>query len=367
MSEALGLLLPFDRVSLVLAGITVLFVVLLLVVSESPRWLYSHGKIKEARDTLAFLRGPKANMDSELEGIRQAVEKDENITIWQQMVAFRDPQIYHPFLLSLGLMFFQQFCGINVVIFYSTQIFEQAGLQDPEIITTFLIGLLQVFFAVISVILAAPFGRKTLLLASSVGMLVNLTVLGVYFLIHDDICHGCLGVNCTDSKNFIHENDFSPCNADGIGWVAVMAASVYVVAFALGWGPVAWTMMAELLPLRVRTPAGSIATFVNWMFAYAVTQSFKKYARAVTQKFTWWSFGVIVVASIVFVIVLLPETKGKTLEDIEGCFEQGQVVYCDCSCARRKSGAKRRMARGRRSKSSLVAENGVDNDLSTSL
>ena len=345
--------MPFDRVSLILAGIVTLFEVLLLFVAESPRWLYRRGKVDEAKKTLVFLRGPRANIDEELEAIKQVIEKVDKSTLFQQLIEFRHRQVYHPFILCIFLMFFQQFSGINAVTFYSTQIFQQAGLSHPELISTFVVGGIQIIATLISVFLMIPFGRKLLLVVSSLGMLVSVIILGIYFLIHDDICHGCLGVNCTDSSDHIHLNDSPPCNESGISALAVISVTIYIITFALGWGPIPWTMMSELLPLRARTLGASFATFLNWMFAYTITQSFPKYVVAVSRKFAWWNFGVLLAASVVFVILFLPETKGQTLEDVEECFEQGQIMYIPCR--KERDGAKKKK-RKRKKRSTKEAE-----------
>ena len=362
VSQGFGALLPFDRVSLILAGIVTLFEVLLLFITESPRWLYRCGKVEEARKTLVFLRGPRVNVDKELEAIKQVIEKVDKSSLLQQLIEFRYRQVYHPFILCILLMFFQQFSGINAVTFYSTQIFQQAGLSRPELISTFVVGGIQIIATLISVFLMIPFGRKFLLVVSALGMLVSVVCLGVYFLIHDDICHGCLGVNCTDSSGHIHLNDSPPCSESGISALAVISVTVYIIAFALGWGPIPWTMMSELLPLRARTLAASFATFLNWMFAYAITQSFPKYAVAVSRKFAWWDFGIILAASVVFVIVFLPETKGHTLEDVEECFEQGQIVYVG-----NRDGVKRKRVKGIKSRLPSGVGEDAEEDFSTSL
>ena len=129
--------------------------------------------------------------------------------------------------------------------------------------TTFLVGGLPIVFTLI-LFLIGLFGWKFLLVMSTLTMLISVVCLGVYFLIHDDICHGCLGVNCTDSSGHIHLNNSPPCSESGISALAVISIALYVIGFALGWGPIPWTMMSELLPLRARTLAASFATFLNW-------------------------------------------------------------------------------------------------------
>ena len=345
------MVLPFDRVSLILAGVAGLFIFLLLMVSEFPRWLYRCGRVAEARDTLHFLRGPQADVNKELEAIREVLDKMGKSSLWKQILEFREKRVFHPFLLCLLLMFFQQCSGVNSIIFYSTQIFQQAGIHDAKLLSTFLVAGIQIVATLGSVFFMILFGRKSLLVTSSLGILLSLVTLGVYFLIHDDICHGCLGKNCTDSDDHVWANSYSPCSSSGIGVLAILSTSIYMVAFSIGWGPIPWTMMSELLPLCVRTLAASVATFLNLMFAYIVVQSFPKYSEAVTLKFTWWTYATVVAASIAHVVFFLPETKRQTLEEVEGAFEKGEIIYLSCG----KSGVNSNSEQRRRTTKKKVA------------
>ena len=321
--EALGFkpdtFLKFTDVSLIAASIVTLYAVLLLFVVESPPWLYKKGRDLEGNRTLNFLRGPKADIPKEIHGIRSSVEKS-NFTVVDQLKAFKQRAVFVPFLLVLGLMFFQQFSGINAAIFYSSQIFASAEISNPTLVTLFAVGLVQIFSTFISVILVDLLGRKILLTISSGGMLLSSAGLGVYFLVFDDYCGGNLGG--------VHPNQqLDVCHGTAFGGLAIACVVIFVISFSLGWGPLTWSMMSELLPLQVRGLGGAIATFVNWTFAFVITIAFAPYTAAVTPKFAWWSFSLVMLVSVFFVLLLMPETKGKKLEEIEDHFRAGQVVY----------------------------------------
>ena len=322
--EALGYnpekFLTYTDVSLIAAAIVTIFAFLLLFVPETPSWLYKKGKDLEGNLTLNFLRGSRANVPNEINGIKSVLENSANFTILDQLKSFRHRPIYLPFILVFCLMFFQQFSGINAGIFYSTQIFENAKVQHSTLVTLLAVGLVQIFATFVSVLLIDFLGRKKLLVISSTGMLLSSASLGVYFLIFDHYCNACLGDDCYEEK-------LAVCHHTAFGGLAIASVVVFIVTFSLGWGPIPWLMMSELVPLRSRGLSSAIATFFNWTFAFVITIAFTDYAQAVTPKFAWWSFSIIMLVSIPFVLFLLPETKGKKLDEIERHFERGQVLY----------------------------------------
>ena len=321
--------LKFTDVALVTGSIVTLYAILLLFVVETPSWLYKKRRDLEGNRTLNFLRGPKANIPKEIRGIRSGIEDTESFTILDQLKAFRKQAVFLPFMLVFGLMFFQQFSGINAAIFYSSQIFESAKVSNPTLVTLLAVGLVQIFATFISVILVDLLGRKVLLTVSSSGILVSSAGLGVYFYIFNHFCKSCLGSSCKNTELEI-------CHHPAFGGLAIACVVVYIISFSLGWGPLTWSMMSELLPLKVRGLAGAIGTFINWTFAFIITVAFAGYTGEVTPKFAWWSFSLVMLASLFFNLFLLPETKGRKLEEIEEHFKEGQVVYIPCKRDRRR-------------------------------
>ena len=326
--EALGFkpssFLKYTDVALIAAGILTLFAFLLLFVVESPSWLYNKGMDLEGNRTLNFLRGPNANILKEIRGIRSVVENVKSFTIIDQLKAFKNRWVYLPFILVLGLMFFQQFSGINAAIFYSSQIFSSAEVSNPTLVTLLAVGLTQIFATFLSVVMVDLLGRKILLTISSSGMLISSAGLGVYFLIFYHYCDGGLGTQVGSGVSL------SICQKSDFGGLAIACVVVFIIAFSLGWGPITWSMMSELLPLQVRGLAGAVATFVNWTFAFIITLAYSDYSKAVTPKFAWWSFSFVMLLSIFFVLFFLPETKGRKLEEIESHFREGHIIYNPC-------------------------------------
>ena len=322
--EALGFkpdsFLTYTDVSLIAAGIITLFATLLLFVVETPSWLYKKGNDLQGNRTLNFLRGPRADIPKEIRGIRSIIVDTERYTILDQLKAFKDRQVYHPFILALCLMFFQQFSGINAAVFYSSQIFEGAKVANPTLISLLAVGLVQIASTLVSVLLVDLLGRKILLTISSSGMFVSSAGIGIYFYIFESFCNSCLGQDC-------EHHHLSVCEKTSFGGLAIACVVIFIVSFSLGWGPIAWSMMPEMLPLRVRGLASSFATLLNWTFAFIITIAFNNYVKAVTAKFAWWSFSFVMAVSIPFVLFLLPETRRRKLEDIEKMFKTGKILH----------------------------------------
>lgn len=160
-----------------------------------------------------------------------------------------------PLAISIGLMFFQQFSGINAVMFYSVSIFELAGSSINSNLATIILGAVNIASTLVSNALIDRVGRKILLYASNFGMVISLGVFGLYFFL---------------KQQAEHDADGNPPP----GWLPLVALMVYVVCFSLGFGPIPWLMMGEIFPSRIRGAAASMATAFNWACTFVVTKSF---------------------------------------------------------------------------------------------
>lgn len=327
------------QIAFIAAGFVVIFEVLMLLTSETPRWLLSKHKDKKAIQVLKVLRGPNFHITKELEQIKASVRRSYSVV--EQLMQFQHRSIFIPFFLVLVLMFFQQFSGINVAIFYASHVFLEAGLSKRQVnlIVAVAIGVVQVFATLVSVVLVDCLGRKVLLTISSIGMSLSSLVLGIYFYVYDHTCNGCLvgdpACNSTIAADSIHQH--FPCDTTKFGYLAVVCIIIFIISFSLGWGPIPWTSMSELMPNRVRTLAGSIATFTNWSFATIITMCFKYYSRPpINNDGAWWTFSLIMFVAIFVVILFLPETKGHSLEEIQEHFEQGHIFAVSCLSRQRQ-------------------------------
>jgi sugar porter (SP) family MFS transporter len=257
----------------------------LFFVSETPSWLISHDRQAEADAVLHKIEGTHAK-ESLVRG-----QKEEDSPTKRHFKALFSPAVRLPFLIGIGVAVFQSITGINTVIYYAPQIFELAGYQTPEtaLFATILVGVINVIVTIISLWLIDRIGRRPLLIAGLIGMGLSLVVLGISFLEQ----------------------------GAALGLTAVLALLIYVAFFAVSLGPVAWLIISEIYPLGIRGRAMGIATFSNWLCNYFVSLTFLTLIQEIGVSGTFWIYAVICLLGLWFVVKLVPETKGKTLEEIQ--------------------------------------------------
>ncbi|MEJ2662950.1 MAG: sugar porter family MFS transporter [Spirochaetia bacterium] len=259
----------------------------LLPMPDSPRWLFGQGRTEKATEVLRHIRG-HADVSGEVKEMRLSIEKQSGS--WAQVFS---PHLRPALIVGIGLAVFQQFTGINTVIYYAPTIFQFAGFRSASaaILATVGVGVVNMLLTVVALMLLDRVGRRPLLLTGLVGMTAGLTVLGIVFLFGG--------------------------TAAIVGGVSVAALMLYVGSFAVGLGPVFWLMIAEIYPLKVRGLAMSAATVVNWGANLLVAVTFLTLIRALGKAGTFWLYAVISLGSWFFVYFLVPETKGRSLEYIE--------------------------------------------------
>ena len=291
-------------VALVAIGCTLIFAIAVIFLPETPRWLIANRQRLRANAILYRLRGPKANIVREMNTLEKAIEKEEEFSFVDQVKMLSQRSSLIPLIFSIVLMFFQQFCGINVIIFYAGNVLETARVKNANISADFGVGVIQVIFTLISVLLVDLLGRRVLLTLGGALLSLSTAALGIFFFLeHQYPNNGTI-------------------QSEGFQYIAVACLAVFIIGFSLGWGPIPWLMMGELAPLQIRGIVSGIATALNWSFSAIITVSFSKYSSVVHPYGAWWTFAVISALSIVFVLVFLPETRGKDLEDIQEYFEK---------------------------------------------
>lgn len=268
---------------------------------ETPHWYLSKGRRKDAKEALLWLRGGKdaADVDDELRAAEACVggsdaakgraEGEDGVR------ALFKREYLRPVGIALGLMLFQQFSGINAVIFYTVKIFQDAGSSVDEFVSTMVVGAVNLAAVVVATALIDRLGRKVLLVASAAAMAAALAVLGTFFYL--------------SAKTDV---DVSAC-----GWLPLLSFVVFVVGFSLGFGPIPWLMMGEILPADIRGPAASLATGVNWACTFVVTKAFPDVVASVGSHAAFWGFCAVCCGALAFVLLCVPETRGRTLEEIE--------------------------------------------------
>ena len=287
----LGLVFHWYTIAAVAGVIPVVAVLLSLRIPETPRYLVLQNRKAEAYSALMWLRGTSSsNVEDELRDIEDSLGPDVKVA-WSE---FLEPQLKKPLIVAVGLMILQQVSGINVVMFYTVSLFESAGFTSGEKITVG-IGLCQVIFTFASCLLMDRAGRRFLLFLSGAMMAVTCFGFGIYF--HFQITQN---INVT--------------------WLAVASMLFYIVGFSLGWGPIPMLIMSEIFPVKARGAATGITTVAVWVAAFIVTKEFSVMQQAIGSNSVFYLFGICCLLGIIFVHKLVPETKGKSLEDIEMYF-----------------------------------------------
>ncbi|XP_043968083.1 solute carrier family 2, facilitated glucose transporter member 8 [Gambusia affinis] len=275
-----------------------LLMVAMCFMPETPRFLLSKGKRREAEEALRFLRGPDAPIEWECSRIEDACNEQGSTF---HLSDLKDPGVFKPLLISILLMVFQQMTGINAIMFYAEDIFVQAHFKESELASV-IVALIQVIFTGIAAVIMDRAGRKVLLVISGVAMMLSTTAFGVYFYLTPKVPSGALA---------------PPAD---LTWLALASMAVFIAGFAIGWGPIPWLIMSEVIPIRVRGFAGAAVVLSNWGMAFVVTKTFQDMMNLLTSAGTFWLFACMCGLNIIFTVIFVPETKGKSLEQIETLF-----------------------------------------------
>lgn len=230
--------------------------------------------------------------------------------------AFVQPQLYRPLIIGCMLMVFQQFSGINSILFFCDDIFNSAGIKWHASI---LVAVVLFVFTAIACLVVDLCGRRILLLIGSVAMFVCMFLLGLYYdLVETDDVNAA----CIFGHKVCHTVELGK-----ISWLAITCVLVYTATFAVGWGPLPWVMMGELFPPRARGQASSIVTIVNLVFTFVITKTFKSFKETFHEQGTFWFYAGFCLLSLVYTLFQVPETKGKSLEEIERSFSPSNTQF----------------------------------------
>ena len=228
------------------------------------------------------------------------------------------PALRKPLIIGVFLMIFQQMSGVNAVLFYAKNIFDEAKIHKAELASD-LFSLAQFVATGVACLIVDRVGRRILLLIGSFGMLVCMACVGLYYELKITTTNPTKSTIALQSVSSVSHS----VHADDIAWLVVGGALLFIIFFSLGWGPLPWLLMSEVFPPRAKGLAGSICTLVNWLFVFIVTKTFHSMVERMQEQYTFWFFGGWCLLSFIFVYFLVPETKGRSLEEIEHYFSEG--------------------------------------------
>jgi sugar porter (SP) family MFS transporter len=270
---------------------SVLFLVATFLVPESPRWLAAKGRTQQALAVLERLGG-RDYAEQVLADFRTASEAQPQRPLLRELLS---PDVGRVLVLAVVLAVLQQWCGINVIFNYAQEIFSAAGYQVSDILFNIVVtGAVNVVFTLIALAVIDHYGRRVLLLTGVSGLVIIYAVLGALYHLH------------MQGKPML---------------VLVLAA---IACYAMSLAPATWVVIAEIFPNRIRGSAMSIAITALWTACFLLTFTFPLLNAALGAAGTFWTYAAICLAGLLFLLFRLPETRGKTLEQIETDLRMGR-------------------------------------------
>ncbi|XP_076270730.1 trehalose transporter 1-like protein [Rhynchophorus ferrugineus] len=279
-----------------LIPLVLFYVVFGFFVPQSPYDVVKAGNHKQAKDILVKLRN-RTSVEKELAFIVDTTEAALNEKVGLSTI-FQSRGLCKGLIISNGLMVFQQFSGICAVLGYMQSIFDMSGSSIPSIYSAMIIGVVQLLANAASAQIVDAAGRKILLIISHVFSLLSLLSLGAYFYLK-----------------------LSNYNVDQINWLPITSLVIYMIAFNLGLANMPWVVLSELFPSNVKSIASAITSFFCFFLSFFITMCFPFLSAAIGIAGSFWLFAGVLVCGFVFCVVLVPETKGKSILEIQNILE----------------------------------------------
>ncbi|KAJ4755834.1 Sugar transporter [Rhynchospora pubera] len=285
-----------------------------LVMPESPRWLVMKGKLGKAQEVLTHLTASLEDAKTQLEEIKETAgipkestsevvpvpKQSHDKSVWKELIMKPTPSVCRILITVLAIQFFQQASGIDTVVLYSPRVFEKAGMKSNSTLlgATMAVGLVKTISIPVAMILSDRVGRRSLLITGTAGMAASLVMLG-------------LGLQIGDG---------SVMNQTWIVVVCIVAVLSYVSFFSIGIGPLTMAYSSEIMPLKLRAQGVALGMAMNRTVCGVVTMTFISLYEAITIAGSFYLYAGIAGMACAFVYICLPETKGKSLEEIEVLF-----------------------------------------------
>ena len=261
-----------------------LFFILSFIIPESPRWLATVQKTTQARAILLRIGGEQY-ADQTLDELAQLTDKKEEKVNWGALLK---PGVRNVLIIGIVLAIFQQWCGINVIFNYAHEIFSEAGYVVSDVLMNIVVtGVTNVIFTFVAIYTVDKWGRRSLMFVGSAGLAVIYGILGTCYFFEVS------------------------------GWPMLLLVVMAIACYAMSLAPVVWVVLSEIFPVRIRGMAMAISTFFLWAACFLLTYTFPILNEAVGASGTFWLYGAICLSGFFFIRAKLPETKGKTLEELE--------------------------------------------------
>lgn len=261
-----------------------LFFILAFIIPESPRWLATVGQTEKAGRILARIGGESYARQT-LAELGQLTDQKKEGGEWRSLLR---PGVRNVLVIGIVLAIFQQWCGINVIFNYAHEIFSEAGYAVSDVLMNIVVtGVTNLVFTFVAIYTVDKWGRRTLMFVGSAGLAIIYGILGTCYF---------LGIS---------------------GWPMLLLVVLAIACYAMSLAPVVWVVLSEIFPVRIRGMAMALSTFFLWVACFLLTYTFPWLNEVVGASGTFWIYGGICLAGFLFIRTRLPETKGKTLEELE--------------------------------------------------
>jgi len=324
--QVLAKFLQWQDLAIVFATLNIPFVILIILMPESPVYLVSKDKMEEAHRVLRRLRGEKWNVTQEITEIKRITEKTGNSSSRAAITDFFLPHIIKPVVIAFTLMFFFQTSGINLVLTFAPQIFADVTNIDKFLANIFL-GCALFASNTLTLLVAGKWPRRMMLLVSSLGCSVTLAVMGLSYQIKDWEAQ-CS--NLTTSQNTpASDSSQTPIEKDclyNLNWLPILDSMIFIFVFNLGYGSLVWMTVVEILPAHIRNFTNGLT--VGWVGVLSFITSFSfpyLLASSWAGQGAFWLYSVISFCGFIFIAICVPETRGKTEEQIKVYFQSKKI------------------------------------------
>lgn len=309
ITYVIGAFVPWNVLAWILSAFPALLFGAMYFMPETPTWLLSKNREEEARKSLQFLRGVHTDINVEFERLKANMAKGTNSQQIKPKELLKG-SVLKPLLLSMALMLLQQFSGINSIIYFTVFIFQKAGSSMDKNLATIIVGIVQLLATIASMFLVDRAGRRVLLLVSGVVMSIALAALGAFFYMLE-----------------VYGQDVQV----SLGWLPLASLIIFIIAYSSGFANVPFLIMGELFPTKFRSILGSLASCFNLLCTFTIIRSFGDMNKTLGEYGTFWFYMSWCVVGVFFVYFFLPETKGKSFEEIERMFanKKKQELYAD--------------------------------------
>eukprot|EP00730_Choanoeca_flexa_P007041 TRINITY_DN12272_c0_g1_i1.p1 TRINITY_DN12272_c0_g1~~TRINITY_DN12272_c0_g1_i1.p1 ORF type:complete len:568 (+),score=125.53 TRINITY_DN12272_c0_g1_i1:1928-3631(+) len=277
-----------------------IILVALMIMPESPRWLVKHGYSDQAVQVLLKTCSPDEAFDT----LIQLEEEAKIPTGTLSDMIHPTPTLRKLLVAGLGAAFFQQASGIEALVYYVPEVLDNAGIHDEsdQLLANAGVGLVKVLFILIAMCFADKRGRRFMLFISSAGMLLADVMVAISFMI------------------------------DGGAPITIAGVCSYMAMFSVGWGPICWVIVSEMFPMKVRGMAAGTGTFINRVLSGTIAMSYLSLSKLLTESGIFFLFAGVNLLAIIFVFTSVPETKGRSLEEIEAdvASRKGRSLFDSC-------------------------------------